>query len=306
MATPSSSSARAQQQQELPDLRPTPTPRPIPPLDAVSVTGEAPKWTRMPLRTRPHRNPLAENDDEHPFSPDEVRRVHMGKYYPASGAASSPTPADTKGVEIADIGCAFGGMLISLAPHFPTTKMMGLEIRTKVVSFAQGKTLALREASKTVAPPPAAEGGAFHDYENLWFEQCNVMKYGTRFFTKGQLTRLFFAHPDPHWKRANVRRRIISPGLVHVYAYWMRVGGLVYTVSDVPELEAWMIQCLDESPMFQRLTDAELEHDRTVLDIAVTTSEDAQRAQRKGLPKNFAVHRRINPEDKKAVVVPAV
>uniref|UniRef100_A0A7S1MG24 tRNA (guanine-N(7)-)-methyltransferase n=1 Tax=Neobodo designis TaxID=312471 RepID=A0A7S1MG24_NEODS len=280
------------------DLRPTPTPGLIPPLD-VTASGEAPKWTRLPIRTRPHRNPLAENDDEHPFSPEEVARELMPTYYPAVTATGAPSPSAGKDIEIADIGCAFGGMLISLAPHFPTTRMIGLEIRSRVVSFAQGKTQALREAAKDAPPPP--EGSTYHDYTNLWFEQCNVMRYGTRFFRKGQLTRLFFAHPDPHWKVKNIRRRIISPGLVHVYAYWMRLGGLVYTVSDVPELEQWMIDCLDASPMFQRLTDEELEQDRTVLDIAVTTSEDAQRAQRKGLPKNFAVHRRINPADKKPV-----
>jgi tRNA (guanine-N7-)-methyltransferase len=242
--------------------------------------GAAPKWTRLPIRTRPHRNPLAENDDDHPRCHAEVSAERLPTYYPALDGSA---PAD---VEIADIGCAFGGMLIALAPHFPTSNMLGLEIRPKVVEFAQEKVMELRKNAD------AAQG--HHHYNNVWFEQCNVMKYGTRFFRKGQLSRLFFCHPDPHWKAKNLRRRIISPGLVHVYAYWVKVGGLVYTVSDVPELEKWMIDCLDASPLFQRLTDEELERDRVVLDIAVTTSEDAQRAQRKGLPKNFAVHRRVH------------
>jgi tRNA (guanine-N7-)-methyltransferase len=262
---------------------PVATPGSMPTLDAK---GDNPKWTRLPIRTRPHRNPLADNDDEHPRCPAEMVSARLPEYYPAYHGAEQTGEADTRSnVEIADIGCAFGGMLCALAPRFPKTLMLGLEIRPKVVSFAQEKTLELRRN----ADPTKGH----HDYQNLWFEQCNVMKYGSRFFRKGQLTRLFFCHPDPHWKRANIRRRIISPGLVHTYAYWLKVGGLLYTVSDVPELEQWMIDCLDASPLFERLTPEQIAQDRVVLDIAVSTSEDAQRAQRKGLPPNFAVHRRV-------------
>lgn len=247
------------------------------------VTLPQAKWTRLPLRTRPHRNPLAENDDGHPTCPDEVAAQRLPRYYPAHAADI----AAGKRVEIADIGCAFGGMLVALAPLFPSTLMVGLEIRTKVVGFAQQRIVELRKNADT------AQG--HHDYNNVWFEQCNVMKFGSRFFAKGQLQKLFFAHPDPHWKAKNVRRRIISPGLVQTYAYWLAEGGLLYTVSDVPELEQWMVECLDASPLFQRLTDDELAADKAVLDITKGTSEDAQRAKRKGLPPNFAVHRRVTP-----------
>lgn len=236
--------------------------------------GDAPKWTRLPVRTRPHRNPLAENDDGHPRCPDDFHTLSVDRFAKTA-----------EGVEIADIGCAFGGMLISLAPHFPQTAMLGLEIRPRIAQFAQEKVQQLRDCAHV--------DSGDHHFTNVWFEQCNVMKFGTRFFRRGQLSRLFFCHPDPHWKAKNVRRRIVSPGLVHIYAYWLRIGGLLYTVSDVPELEQWMIACLDACPLFERLSEAEILDDETVVGIAVSTSEDAQRAQRKGLPKNFAVHRRV-------------
>nr|CCM19339.1 tRNA (guanine-N(7)-)-methyltransferase,putative,methyltransferase, putative [Leishmania guyanensis] len=237
---------------------------------------EQPRWTRLPIRTRPHRNPLAENDDEHPECPAQFAE-RFAEFYPG---------VDNPVVEFVDVGCAFGGMLFSLAAVFPTTCMLGLEIRSKVVSFAQEKTLALRQEN--------AASSTLH-YRNIWFEQMNVMKFGSNCFKKGQLSRLFFCYPDPHWKRKNIRRRVISPGLVQEYAYWLRHGGLLYTVSDVAELEEWMKQCLDDSPLFRRLTEAELSTSahQQVLEIVTGTSEDAQRTARKGLQKYFAVHMRI-------------
>jgi len=199
--------------------------------------------------------------------------------------------AVSRRIEFLDVGCAFGGMLMALAPQFPETLMLGLEIRPKVVDFAQKKTLALRNGDVPNMPT--------HHYGNVWFDQLNVMKFGSNCFDKAQLSKIFFCYPDPHWKRKNIRRRIISPGLVQEYAYWLRVGGLLYTVSDVETLEEWMIGCLDASPLFRRLTEEEIDshsaNHRTVVDTVINTSEDAQRTARKGLKKNYAVHIRVDP-----------
>lgn len=282
------------------------------------------KWTRLPLRTRPHRNPLAANEDDHPESPEDFNQRCIEEQMFPVAANSGKTCAK---IEFADIGCAFGGMLFALAPHFPDTLMIGLEIRSKVVEFAQGKARALRagefqlpdptatmaaaagaDAKKTDAAAtsthattaPDAKLSAAHHYNNLWFQQSNVMKFGDCYFERGQLQKLVFSHPDPHWKKSNVRRRIIAPGLVQRYAHWLAPGGLLYTVSDVPELEDWMVKCLDESPQFERVTDEEyLKSQEWLLEIITSTSEDAQRAVRKKLMKNFAVHRRMVYDDKK-------
>jgi len=39
-------------------------------------------------------------------------------------SARSPPPM-TRQVEIADIGCGFGGLIVALSPLFPTTLMIG-------------------------------------------------------------------------------------------------------------------------------------------------------------------------------------
>ena len=41
---------------------------------------------------------------------------------------------------------------------------------------------------------------------------------------------------DPHFKKANHRRRIISPSLLSEYAYCMADGGIIYTITDVQEV----------------------------------------------------------------------
>ena len=38
----------------------------------------------------------------------------------------------------------------------------------------------------------------------------NAMKYLANFIRKGQLSKMFFCFPDPHFKEKNHRRRIIS------------------------------------------------------------------------------------------------
>jgi tRNA G46 methylase TrmB len=56
-----------------------------------------------------------------PASPEEMDwSTHYPKFYDEEGKAK-----DGKQVEWADVGCGFGGLLMSLAPQFPDTLMLG-------------------------------------------------------------------------------------------------------------------------------------------------------------------------------------
>ena len=44
-------------------------------------------------------------------------------------------------VEFADVGCGYGGLLVQLSPMFPSSLMLGMEIRVKVRMFACRKLL---------------------------------------------------------------------------------------------------------------------------------------------------------------------
>ena len=45
---------------------------------------------------------------------------------------------------------------------------------------------------------------------------------------------------DPHFKAGTHRRRIISRAQLADYAYLLAPGGILYTITDVPELSQWM------------------------------------------------------------------
>ena len=45
---------------------------------------------------------------------------------------------------------------------------------------------------------------------------------------------------DPHFKAGTHRRRIISRAQLADYAYLLAPGGMLYTITDVPELGQWM------------------------------------------------------------------
>lgn len=56
-----------------------------------------------------------------PASPEEMDwSTHYPKYFDEDGKSK-----DGKRVEWADVGCGFGGLLMSLAPQFPDTLMLG-------------------------------------------------------------------------------------------------------------------------------------------------------------------------------------
>ncbi|KAL6052209.1 tRNA (guanine-N(7)-)-methyltransferase [Balamuthia mandrillaris] len=226
-------------------------------------------------RLRAHSNPLADKDIPYPICPDEV---NWAAYYPAFFSPSTPS---THQVEFADVGCGFGGLTMALGRMFPDKLTMAMEIRERVVDFVQGRIVKLREEH-------AQEGL----YQNVACVRINAMKHLPNYFRKGQLQKLFFLFPDPHFKKRKQRRRIITTTLLAEYAYVVAVGGLLYTNTDVEELHQWMVKHLSEHPLFERLSQEEMEQD-PVLELIQTTSEEAQKVAKNEGKKYPAVFRRI-------------
>ena len=106
---------------------------------------------------------------------------------------------------------------------------------------------------------PRQEHKATNGYQNCAVIRANAQRDLPHYFRKGQLRRIFFLFPDPHFKACNHRRRIISAQLLDEYAYLLRKGGMVYTITDVEELGRWMKDHLDAHPLFARVEDEELE-----------------------------------------------
>ncbi|KAH8503994.1 hypothetical protein POPTR_006G277100v4 [Populus trichocarpa] len=228
-------------------------------------------------RARAHSNPLSDSHFPVPISPSHVDySLHYPQFFSSSGEVGS-----IKKVQFADVGCGFGGLLISLSTLFPETLMIGMELRDKVTEYVKERILALR----TTNPG---------QYQNVSVVRTNSMKYIPNYFEKGQLTKMFFLFPDPHFKEKNHRRRVISPHLLDEYAYVLEVGGIIYSITDVEELGDWMKTCLENHPMFEALTEEELEADPAVK-LLRTATEEGQKVARNGGQTFQAVYRRIAP-----------
>jgi len=163
-----------------------------------------------------------------PYKPDDIdwSQHYPGVYanYNAGLLAAPPR------VEMADVGCGFGGLLgtlhmpaarsrskpnanenatatttarrsVSLAPVFPDTLLLGLEIREKAAEYVTERIRRLREQHKafkagTVTQRPN-EPSLEHHYDNISVVRCNAMKYFPCYFAKGQVCRVEASASQP-------------------------------------------------------------------------------------------------------------
>lgn len=79
-------------------------------------------------------------------------------------------------------------------------------------------------------------------YQNISAIRANTMKFLPRFFGHHQLSKIFICFPDPHFKTRKHRQRIISSSLNAEYAFVLKPGGLLYTITDVEEYHNWILR----------------------------------------------------------------
>lgn len=229
------------------------------------------------FRQRAHSNPLADHAFLYPTKPSEM---NWNPFYPAFFNEDGTQRSDPRKVEILDIGCGYGGLLVSLGPLFPESLCLGMEIRVKVSAYVHQRIQALRSHKNG------------KQYQNIAVIRTNAMKYMTNFFEKGQLKKLFFLFPDPQFKKSKHKWRIISSVLLSEYAYLMEIGGIVYTITDVLELHEWMKSHFIEHPLFQEIPQDEYQNDPAV-DLIKDTSEEGKKVTRNSGEKYIAIFRRI-------------
>ena len=171
-----------------------------------------------------------------------------------------------KDVTVADVGCGFGGLLVALSPLLPEELILGtyiqippidphltddpqiligLEIRSQVTQYVSDRILALR-ASSSSSNPASTKLQLSSNYQNISVLRANTMKFLPNFFSRSQLSHLFFCFPDPHFKTRKHKARIVSDTLCAEYAYVLKPGGYVWTITDVEELSAWMQKCFED------------------------------------------------------------
>ncbi|KAI0112484.1 putative methyltransferase-domain-containing protein [Nemania sp. FL0031] len=247
-------------------------------------------------RQRAHANVFSDHHLVYPTTPDHMDwSTHFPAFVPNTDSviippATESSPADavslppkklTKEVEVVDIGCGFGGLLVALAPALPDTLLLGLEIRTSVAEYVEDRIIALR-----------TQNPDSNLYQNIGCLRANTMKFLPNFFRKGQLTKAFICFPDPHFKNRKHKARIVSTTLNSEYAYVLRPGGIVYTITDVEDLHHWMVQHLEAHPSFERISVEEEEADPCV-EIMKTATEESKKVERNKGQKFVALFRRL-------------
>ncbi|MCJ1365290.1 tRNA (guanine-N(7)-)-methyltransferase (tRNA(m7G46)-methyltransferase) [Acarospora aff. strigata] len=181
--------------------------------------------------------------------------------HPASPGFSDIRPL-VKDIEVADIGCGFGGLLVALGPRLPDKLLLGMEIRMQVTEFVQDRIKALRNQNPNTGL-----------YQNIACLRANTMKFLPNLFKKHQLTKIFLCFPDPHFKARKHKARIVSTTLNSEYAYVMKPGGIIYTITDVKDLHDWMVQHFDAHPSFERVTQQDQDNDECVQVMRMETEE---------------------------------
>jgi tRNA (guanine-N7-)-methyltransferase len=189
---------------------------------------------------------------------------------------------------------------------------LGMEIRAQVCQYVTDRIAALRLASAAAAldpmsasahpPPPGEESNAQQipipapgNYQNISVIRANAMKFLPNFFHKHQLHSLFFLFPDPHFKQRKHKARIISPTLLAEYAYVLRPGGIIYTITDVKDLHDWMVKHLSEFPLLEKIEEEELARKGrgNVVEAVKMATEEGRKVERNRGDKWFAAFQRL-------------
>ena len=87
--------------------------------------------------------------------------------------------------------------------------------------------------------------------------------------------------PDPQFKNANERRRVVSTMLVSEYAYYLRDNGYLMTCTDVEDLAKYMHQCIAENGLFREVAEENADGLVKSALAQMDGTADAQRHQRK-------------------------
>ena len=277
------------------------------------------------FRSRAHINPLSHNDAfDYPLKPNEMDWSPYFPYYANNSIKNTNGDKKLENtrfplVNFVDVGCGFGGLTIALSTLFPDKITLGMEIRPKVCEFVKLRCEALRKdheneeassSTSTMSSTNDERTSSSHNnnnnnnsvtkgtkYQNVSAYRTNCMRLLPHIFIKGQLEKMFFCFPDPHFKAKNHRRRVISDILLTEYAYYLKEDGILYTITDVKDLHDWHVEKCDAHPLYVRLNNDEMYSKDPAVRAMIEETEEGKKVTRNGGEKFYAIYRRIKEEE---------
>lgn len=261
----------------------------------ITTEGDMPQ--KKFYRSRAHCNPLSFNETfDYPTRPDFMDWTE--EHYPNHPALTKDSAEEMSSFQMSsamnikpdvlDVGCGFGGLTMALSTALPNNTILGLEIRAKVTEYVR-----LRIVAKRKEHPGR--------YQNCSVMRTNAMKYLPNFFGKGSLEKIFFCFPDPHFKRKNWPRRIISERLLSEYVYLLKPNaGRLYCITDVKDLHNWHVEKCSAHPLLEELSHEEMEKDVCV-SLMKSETEEGKKVKREGKfghEMYYKVYKRVSDEEK--------
>jgi len=126
-----------------------------------------------------------------------------------------------------EIGCGHGDYSVELAQKFPDRNFVGIDV--KGARIFKGSTRVLELKLKNVA-----------------FILIKAEKLNEVFLPKS-IEEIFIPFPEPHQKRANQNRRLVSSSLINLYKELLIDSGLLHFKTDNSELYEYAVKNILEA-----------------------------------------------------------
>ena len=181
-------------------------------------------YTKYPVpRIRHHANPTL-------YLPESNHRVRLSYYPPLVSPNWRDLFADGHPPAWLDVGSGMGKFLIETALSTPQKNILGIELRKTAVEWVQS----------------VLQGEHIPNAALLWYSVVN----GLPFIEDHSIEKIFYFFPDPWVKKKHHKRRAFSTALLDEFARILRPDGVLYLMTDVPEVDEYQRQVIAEHGYF--------------------------------------------------------
>ena len=143
--------------------------------------------------------------------------------------------ANSSAPQFLDIGCGMGKFLLETALATPEKNILGLEVREYAVNWIQSVISGERA------------GGRLGNAAALWYSVPN----GLGFLETASIEKIFYFFPDPWFKKRHQFKRAFTPQFLDECARVLRPDGILYLMTDVPEVDVVQREMLREHGVFE-------------------------------------------------------